>query len=247
MKRFTILFMLLMLMTTTAFAATIRVTGYGIGPQNVSMKSSFYKTHARQAARLDALRQISESVNGIKVDGETNIKDMMVMNDTIRAQMIGNFKGAKQVGKAEFFDDGRCALTMEYQLPQISDGGQFIEVIGMGVGSPGAKNEGIYKMQAIKAARTDALRQMAEAIQGVEVSADTPIESLMNSDVVKTKISAVIKGMQQIGEPKFIAGGGCEIKMRCFLFSDTILKAVLPTANETSESFPQPKFPQVKK
>lgn len=65
--------------TTTAFAAdeskpgeVIQVKGVGQAPTNWNQRDSFAKTFARQAARMDALRNLVEKIRGVNVQVEKN-------------------------------------------------------------------------------------------------------------------------------------------------------------------------------
>ena len=87
-----------------------------------------------------------------------------------------------------------------------------IQVTGTGVGNPN------LSMMARRAAITDAYRQLAEIIQGVQVDAETTVEQMMlTSDVVRTKISAIIKGAEIISEGE-LSGGGYSVTMEVPLF-----------------------------
>lgn len=94
-----------------------------------------------------------------------------------------------------------------------------IQVTGMGVSNPAlARTAAHASMMARRAAVADAYRQLAEAVQGVQVDAETTVEQMMlTSDVVKTRVSAVIKGAQIVDEGE-LAGGGYSVTMEIPLF-----------------------------
>ena len=116
----TTLIMCLSILSMTAFAANnndnnyIEVKGFGYGPKNANIRSSFYKTYARQAARLDALRLILEIINKPDITATTEVVEMEVKSDTIISRVSGIVVNAKQVGKAKFNEDGSCAVTMRF-------------------------------------------------------------------------------------------------------------------------------------
>ena len=97
-----------------------------------------------------------------------------------------------------------------------------IQVTGMGVANPGmATTPAHLSMMARRAAVADAYRQLAEAVNGVQVDAETTVEQMMlTSDVVKTRISAVIRGAQIVSEGE-LAGGGYSVTMEIPLFGGT--------------------------
>ena len=132
--------------STTAFAATIngtnefdykdelkagdviRTTGNGIFPQHWEPNNIFNKTFARQVARIDAIRQLAETLeeklNNFDLRHETKIENDNVVSDRIETKIHQDSKvfellekNARQVGDAKFFEDGVCEVTMELILP----------------------------------------------------------------------------------------------------------------------------------
>ncbi len=94
-----------------------------------------------------------------------------------------------------------------------------IQVTGTGVANPRmATTPAHASMMARRAAIADAYRQLAEAVNGVQVDAETTVEQMMlTSDVVRTRISAVIKGAVVVSEGE-LAGGGYSVTMEIPLF-----------------------------
>ncbi|MBQ4405085.1 MAG: LPP20 family lipoprotein [Selenomonadaceae bacterium] len=120
-------------------------------------------------------------------------------------------------------------------------GDKVITVRGMGTANPQmVKTPAHALMMARRAAIADGYRQMAELITGVQVDAETTVEQMMlTSDIVKTRVSAIIKGAVIVSEGE-LAGGGYEVEMQVPLFGATGLStAVIPPA-PVIEPFPQP-------
>ena len=94
-----------------------------------------------------------------------------------------------------------------------------IQVTGMGVANPAMSVSPAHAaMQARRAAVVDAYRQLAEAVNGVQVDAETTVEQMvLTSDVVRTRISAVIQGAQIVSEGE-LSGGGYSVTMELPLF-----------------------------
>ena len=93
-----------------------------------------------------------------------------------------------------------------------------IQVTGMGVAPPHSVSPAHAVMQARRAAVADAYRQLAEAVNGVQVDAETTVEQMiLTSDVVRTKISAVIRGAQIVSEGE-LTGGGYSVTMEISMF-----------------------------
>ena len=134
-RKFIAAFVLILFVSSaTAFANTwtessdyekgiIRVTGIGFGPHNWDKQDSFYKTFARQVARMDALRCLVENLIDFSVDKSTTVGDLDLGIDLIRTAINPDDKvfkllemNARQVGKARF-EDGVCEVDMELILP----------------------------------------------------------------------------------------------------------------------------------
>jgi hypothetical protein len=96
----------------------IKVTGTGAPPDKGTNASK--RLMALRAARVDALRQLGEVVNGVKVDSETVVKDFVTESDTIRTQMSALIKGAQQAGEPRYLSDG--SVEIDLVLPMFGQG-----------------------------------------------------------------------------------------------------------------------------
>lgn len=116
-----------------------------------------------------------------------------------------------------------------------------ITVKGMGIGNPALSvNPTHASMMARRAAVADAYRHLAEMVMGVQVDAETTVEMMMlKSDIVKTRVSAVIKGAQVVSE-QALPDGGYEVTMQMPLFGDNGLSKAVMTPPPAIEPFPQP-------
>ena len=116
-----------------------------------------------------------------------------------------------------------------------------ITVQGTGVAPPNAVNPAQARMLAKRAAVVDGYRQLAEAVQGVNVDAETTVENMMvTSDVIHTRVSAMVKGARIVSE-EVLPGGGYQVTMEVGIFgvSNSVAQAVL-TKPPVQEPFPQP-------
>ncbi len=116
-----------------------------------------------------------------------------------------------------------------------------ITVQGMGVAPPHAVNYVQARLLARRAAVLDGYRQLAEAVRGVNVDAETTVENMMvTSDVVRTHVEAVIKGARVVAEAE-ISGGGYQVTLEMPMFgvSNSVAQAVLERP-AVKEPFPQP-------
>ena len=93
---------------------------------------------------------------------------------------------------------------------------------------------------ARRAAGVDGYRQLAESINGVQVDAESTVEDLViTSDIVRTKVSALVRGAQVISERP--VEGGYEVTMKIAMFgsSNSLAEAVMPSETKR-EPFPTP-------
>ena len=114
---------------------------------------------------------------------------------------------------------------------------QNITVTGFGAPPAHAVNRGSARAMTRRAAVVDAYRQLAEAIQGVNVTGETTVENAMTtSDIVQTKVNAVIHGAKIVSERA--TGDGYEVTMTIPMFgSGSLASAVLPEKTQAAEPF----------
>ncbi|SEP58487.1 hypothetical protein SAMN05421693_101145 [Ectothiorhodospira magna] len=75
----------------------IRVSGYGAVRPSVHQTQAQLKLNAMRASRLDAYRNLAESVYGIDLQGSTTIRDMAARHDQIRSYVNAKVTGARVV------------------------------------------------------------------------------------------------------------------------------------------------------
>lgn len=118
-----------------------------------------------------------------------------------------------------------------------------IRATGLAAGKMKTPNKGIRRAQARRAAIMDAQRGLAETVQGVQVSSESSMKDLMlDYDIVRTRVDAIIKGMNQVSE-KYFDDDTCEVVLEMPMFGSSqslATAAFLPTQNEPVISFPQP-------
>ena len=132
-------------------------------------------------------------------------------------------------------------LFAEVHAEPVDWGDKSITVTGMGTANPAmARTQAHASMMARRAAIADAYRQLAEMVQGVQVDAETTVEQMMlTSDIVKTRVSAVIKGAVIVSEGE-LTGGGYSVTMKLPLFGDNGLSTAVIAPPPVIEPFPQP-------
>ena len=120
-----------------------------------------------------------------------------------------------------------------------------ITVEGMGAAPPNVINAVQGRMLAKRAATVDAQRQLAEVIQGVNVTAETTVEQMaVVNDTVRTHVQALVKGARVIDE-KDLPGGGYSVTMQVSMYGvSNSLASSLFDKQTQQETFPDP-VPQV--
>jgi hypothetical protein len=88
--------------------------GIGAPPQQYYDKPQARPT-ALRAARLDAMRNILEAIQGVRIDSTTTVKSFATESDIISSKVEGMVQGAKVV-KQEYMSDGTVEVTVEMNL-----------------------------------------------------------------------------------------------------------------------------------
>jgi len=75
------------------------ITGVGFSSISVQPGKSINQKRilAIKAARLDALRQLTEQIHGIQINSSTKIAEAVIQSDTLRADLQGVIVGARTV------------------------------------------------------------------------------------------------------------------------------------------------------
>lgn len=141
--------------------------------------------------RIKELHEQHYHGNKVTTTDITNIKKS-VITEGIRATGSG-------VPAARFMSQ---ATSAGYPMPEWS--GKRIEVTGQGTDPEMESAQG--KLRAARAAELDALRKLAEQIQGLEISSGTSVRDFVTQhDEIRTQVDAVIAGAVT-GPPTFSEG-----------------------------------------
>lgn len=98
---------------------TISATGIGFIPEGM-INAGQARRSALRVAKLDALRNLVEIVNGIVVTSETTMRDAM-LDDVIKSKVEGVVRGAYQVGDPKYLSDTSVEVTYEVKMSGISE------------------------------------------------------------------------------------------------------------------------------
>lgn len=97
--------------------------------------------------------------------------------------------------------------------PELDWADKELTAIGYGAPSEIAFSEAQRRLMARRAAKLDALRNLAEQIYGVAIDSKTTVENfLTHSDVIKSQVDALIEGAEVV-EEKELEDGAWEVRV----------------------------------
>jgi hypothetical protein len=115
-----------------------KVTGVGVPPgqkaEATAPKGVSYKTAgvpgwenvtpqgrllAERGALTDARRNLAETVKGLKVTGDTLVRDFVVLNDQIQTNLNTFINGVKEAGPYRYLPDGICEVDVEVTIQDV--------------------------------------------------------------------------------------------------------------------------------
>jgi hypothetical protein len=106
----------------TAFVTgTLVAKGEGAAPSDRSLTAGQRRILALRAAKVVALREIAEIVDGVVVNGETTIVNASVQSDTVRTTVQGLIKGAQVI--KEVYDPLSEMGTVYISVPMTGPNG----------------------------------------------------------------------------------------------------------------------------
>ncbi len=94
------------------------IKGTGIGAPNPKVPFAAQRAGAIRAAKLDALRQLLETVKGMNLTAETTVRNAMVENDVIQTRVSGIVKNFRETD-IRYLSDGSVEVDVEIPLSGI--------------------------------------------------------------------------------------------------------------------------------
>lgn len=123
----------------------------------------------------------------------------------------------------------------------------FVTATGIGARPSGETNAAAAVALARRAAVLDAYRNLAEYINGVKLDSETTVQNFANTnDIIKTKVSAVIKNAKIIEEHE-LNGGGYSVIMQIPIYGakNSLASAIIKKESQIKEPLPAP-IPNIK-
>lgn len=78
-------------------AQTLQFTGLGLSQVSTQPGSSINERRlmAIRAARMEAIRDLTEQIHGIRISSESMLRDQVLRSDTVRGLVAGEIRGAR--------------------------------------------------------------------------------------------------------------------------------------------------------
>lgn len=92
----------------------VRATGSG-APNPDAPNIAAARLGAERAAKADALRNILETIKGVRIDSQTLVVNAMTQSDVIRTQVQGIVRGARVVN-TRYLSDGAVEVMVEISM-----------------------------------------------------------------------------------------------------------------------------------
>jgi len=198
------------------------------------------KLMTRRAAKVDALRNLTEIIYGLRIDSQTTVRDFVTQSDIIRSRVSAVIQGAQEIDYREL-PDGTAEVVMEITLGTVEDilgrkiryDTQTVQATGYGApsgesampaqpayssGAISARGNGIEPgdsgmspaekaLMAKRAAKLDALRNLAEQVYGVRITSDSYVRDfVLQSDETRSKVNTFIQGARVVSEQQMPDG-----------------------------------------
>ena len=115
-----------------------------------------------------------------------------------------------------------------FDMGSINYADRTIQATGIGFIPVNVINAGQARRSAMRIAKQDALRQLIEIVNGVNVTSETTVSGAMFDDVIKTQVQGAIRGARKVGEPKYLSDTSVEVVYEVSM--NNISRALLPMA-----------------
>jgi hypothetical protein len=116
-----------------------------------------------------------------------------------------------------------------FEKGSINYGDRTIQAIGIGFIPENVINAGQARRAAMRIAKQDALRQLIEIVNGVNVTSETTVSGAMFDDMIKTQVQGAIRGARRVGQPSYLSDTSVEVTYEVKMAD--ISKVLLPMAD----------------
>lgn len=116
-----------------------------------------------------------------------------------------------------------------FEKGSINYGDRTIQAIGIGFIPENVINAGQARRSAMRIAKQDALRQLIEIVNGVNVTSETTVSGAMFDDMIKTQVQGAIRGARRVGQPSYLSDTSVEVTYEVKMAD--ISRVLLPMAD----------------
>lgn len=81
----------------TVVVPTIRGMGYAVVSAQPGKSLNHRRLNAIRVARMEAMRNLTEQIHGVRIDGATTIAEAVLQSDTLRSTVVGMLRAARTV------------------------------------------------------------------------------------------------------------------------------------------------------
>jgi hypothetical protein len=100
----------------TSFSGSVlRAKGFGVPPPEQDLTPAEKGLLAKRAGKLDALRNLAEQVYGVRITGDTLVRDFVTRSDDIRSRVFTYIQGARVVSE-RLQPDGSYQVEVEVDI-----------------------------------------------------------------------------------------------------------------------------------
>src|SRR5450759_2628 len=118
----------------------------------------------------------------------------------------------------------------------------YIEAVGIGAVPDKSVGKANARPMALRAAKVDALRNLLEITKGVQVDSATTVKDFtVESDVINTQVSGLVKGAVVVDQ-QYLSDGTVEVRLRMPLYGN-LAQIIMPLAIAKPPAAPAPSEP----
>jgi len=191
----------------------ITATGIAVPPPDAVSKAQA-RLMAKRGAKVEALRNLTETLEGVNIDSSTTVKNFLTQNDEINAWTRSWIQGARVISENEL-PDGSWEVTVGLNLEPL--GRKYEDVMGPGESvavAPQTTNIAQQKAMAKRAAYLDAQRQLLEYVKGLAVDSNSTVENFMlKSDSIRSAVQGYVRGAK-IVDTRYLDDGTVEVDIQ---------------------------------
>ena len=180
--------------------ADIEAFGVGLPPVNAGQRGTAL---ARRAATVDAYRILAETIQGVQIDSETLMQDLVIADDKVKAKVSALIKGAYVVDEG-VNEDGSYFVRLS--LPMFGQG-QSVAAVALPEVSKNVVPVPLPKVTETKLSKAEVKEVRTVRYTGVVVDADNMGLEATFAPVIYDTNGRVVYGLSNLDKNKAISEG----------------------------------------